>query len=250
MLIRKAAAHGLTLSGAGALFERMHGQPWQILMYHRIIDPESVAHPLEPGMYVRPKTFQLHMEHLAKHYNVWPLDELAQAVGEGKAIPPRTVAITFDDGWRDNYENAFPVLVKHELPATVFLATAFVGGSRLFWTDRLARAMLLLWENGGDVLQLSQKLDPPEERPALVAAQEIAHAVHAPNRRELDRRIEDTIGKLKRTPPEERLTLVDSVVARAEHYLNTEPERAFITWDESREMARSSIRFGCHTVDH
>lgn len=96
-----------------------------ILMYHR------VAAPVEPkGLYVSPETFQRQMEFLKAHnYKVVPLAEIVDALNAGRFIPPNTVAITFDDGYLDNFENAFPVLRKLGFPATIFMITENIGRS-------------------------------------------------------------------------------------------------------------------------
>src|SRR4030042_3672630 len=54
-----------------------------------------------------------------------------------KPSPGRKCAITFDDGWLDNYRTAFPILKKYEVPATVFLPAAVVGTDHWFWFDHL-----------------------------------------------------------------------------------------------------------------
>ena len=70
----------------------------------------------------------MHIRYLRAHYDVVPLEDLI-STGSDNAC-----AITFDDGWRDNYVTAFPILRAHGVPATIFLATNLVG------TDRLAVA--------------------------------------------------------------------------------------------------------------
>lgn len=76
---------------------------------------------------VSPEQFEQHMQVLKKcAFNVVSLDQLAQYRKQG-AIPPKTVCITFDDGYRDNYTTAFPILEKYTFPATVFVVTDVIG---------------------------------------------------------------------------------------------------------------------------
>ena len=94
-----------------------------ILMYHSVGYPED-----HPGPYVTPAVFEHQMEFLkAHHYRVLPLAELVSEIKSGKKIPMETVAITFDDGYLDNFKNAFPVLKKMDFPATIFMITGNIG---------------------------------------------------------------------------------------------------------------------------
>ena len=95
-----------------------------ILMYHRVDYPQT-----QDSVFVTPPTFERQMEFLKVHrYNVISLSELVELIRQKKRIPPKTVAITFDDGFLDNIKKAYPVLKKMEFPATVFMITANIGG--------------------------------------------------------------------------------------------------------------------------
>ena len=103
-----------------------------ILAYHRVLSGNSEDLSfVQPGMFVTGDTFEMHIRHLLAHYDVVPLDDLITR-NEGNAC-----AITFDDGWRDNYLNAYPILRAHRVPATIFLATNLVGTTRWPWPDRI-----------------------------------------------------------------------------------------------------------------
>jgi peptidoglycan/xylan/chitin deacetylase (PgdA/CDA1 family) len=106
-----------------------------IIMYHSV-NPD--AHP-ENRLSVTPKTFQRQMYFLKKHrYNVLPLESLIDLIKDKKKFPPKTIFITFDDGYRDIYLYAFPILKKYNLPATIFIITNEVGraqNDRLTWEE-------------------------------------------------------------------------------------------------------------------
>jgi peptidoglycan/xylan/chitin deacetylase (PgdA/CDA1 family) len=94
-----------------------------ILMYHRV----SLADEF-PMNTVSPKAFARQMDFIDKNgYHVIGFDELVEGTRVGKKFPHNTVVITFDDGYRDNYNNAFPVLNRHHFPATIFLISDFLG---------------------------------------------------------------------------------------------------------------------------
>jgi peptidoglycan/xylan/chitin deacetylase (PgdA/CDA1 family) len=104
----------------------------RIIYYHRI-DPELHR------SCVTPQAFREQMRHLrAEGFHVVPLAALAPALERGEAPAPRTVAITFDDGFADNYEHAYPVLAELGLPATIFLTVGMMGGRLAVLRDHAA----------------------------------------------------------------------------------------------------------------
>jgi len=97
-----------------------------ILMYHRV--SEHLAGSGIPTWNVTPRRFEQQLDGLLElGYHCRPLRQLVQLRRDSGTIPPRTVAITFDDGYQNVYTNAFPVLRARKLPATVFVASAFIG---------------------------------------------------------------------------------------------------------------------------
>src|SRR5262245_54886386 len=113
--------------GASPHFSRR----FQILGYHKV-SPDQ--HPFfEP---LHPDTFEQQMRFLKSCYTVLSLAELVSRSMRGD-VPERAVAITFDDGYRDNYEYAFPILKKYQFPATIFVATGAIGTRELIWHDQI-----------------------------------------------------------------------------------------------------------------
>ena len=109
-----------------------------ILIYHRTTNLESDPQMLS----VRPERFDEQMEILQKYYNPVSLKELCEQVDRGRVMP-RSVAVTFDDGYEDNYLYAGPILEKHAVPATVFVATGYIGEEKEFWWDEIERLLLV-----------------------------------------------------------------------------------------------------------
>lgn len=100
-----------------------------ILTYHHVGQPlQSTGGPdanSHEGLWVAPGLFAGHLEWLRNHgYAGVTLDEIHAALSGGRALPGRWVCITFDDGWRDNYTLALPLLKHYGFPATVFLITS------------------------------------------------------------------------------------------------------------------------------
>ncbi len=125
-----------------------------VLMYHSV-NPKPKAGRM---LTVSVKTFQRQMRFLKEHrYNVVPLEELAALVREKKKIPRNTLAITFDDGYVDNYIYAFPILKKYNLPATVFIIVNEVGRPK---KDRLNWAQIKEMRDSGLVVIGSHAVGP------------------------------------------------------------------------------------------
>ena len=102
-------------------FVRIKETPVQILIYHRIL-PE-----IDPfGIDVTPlKRFESQIKYLSSYFNIISVDELLNNF-TNNTVKKNTICITFDDGYLDNYQYAFPVLQKYNVPATIFLATDFM----------------------------------------------------------------------------------------------------------------------------
>lgn len=115
-----------------------------IIAYHKINNDRRT------GDYVRPHvmgvpvgTFARQMEYLKKRHSVILLEEAVLTIKNGGRLPRNAVCITFDDGYRDNYTNAYPILRLHHLPATFFLTTGFIGCRKPAWQVALSAYLRL-----------------------------------------------------------------------------------------------------------
>lgn len=127
-------------------------QRFTVLMYHMVRQPDTVA---ESKYACPPEQFKRHLGYLKNsHHTVVSLYDIEQHILSGAALPDNAVAITLDDGFEDNYTQAFPLLQKHELPASIFLATGVIGGSNSWMKvgDFPERAML----NWGQIEEMSR----------------------------------------------------------------------------------------------
>ncbi len=106
-----------------------------ILAYHRVNDEGD---PFFPS--TSTEAFERQMAFIARAYVVLPIGELVERM-ERRAVPRNALAITFDDGYRDNLTHAAPVLARYGLPATVFLASGFIGTAEVPWFDQVALAL-------------------------------------------------------------------------------------------------------------
>jgi len=113
-----------------------------ILMYHRILpatDPRYAEE--EPGMLVQPDTLAMHIRELQQLMPIVDLGTWLDDHQHGRTLPLKACAITFDDGWQDNFEYALPILRQYETPATLFAVADMMGRDHWFWPNRVARLM-------------------------------------------------------------------------------------------------------------
>jgi peptidoglycan/xylan/chitin deacetylase (PgdA/CDA1 family) len=110
-----------------------------VLMYHRVADltEQEARSPLLRDLTVSPKAFEEQVKYLVGNgFQCLMARDVEAAVREGRPLPERAVAITLDDGYKDNFEQAFPILRHYRVPATIFLVTNTVDSSgHLTWDD-------------------------------------------------------------------------------------------------------------------
>ncbi|TXK23333.1 polysaccharide deacetylase family protein [Pontibacter qinzhouensis] len=108
-----------------------------VLMYHRVAEPASDVWDIA----VSPANFEVQLQLLKKLGTVMPLNKLVANACAG-TLQQNSIAITFDDGYLDNYATAKPLLEHYKLPATFFVATGNIGQQREFWWDELEEIIL------------------------------------------------------------------------------------------------------------
>ncbi|MDP8230598.1 MAG: polysaccharide deacetylase family protein [Candidatus Gorgyraea atricola] len=182
-----------------------------IFTYHRVCDASGSASYLA----VPSSVFESHMRFIKNNFKIVSLLEGVEILSKDTS-GGMYAAITFDDGYMDNYLNAFPILKKHNVPATIFLTTDFIGKDSLFWWDRIFNVVSQFQLNGK-------------------------------TREEMADDINSTLLRKKESEIE---SLVSGLEAR---HLNNKDIRpcAMLGWDEAREMRDNGlIDFGSHTKTH
>lgn len=157
-----------------------------VLCYHSIS---------EQGLFfcVTPQEFEKQMAYLAQnHFNIVSLDTLARYKKEG-AIPEKTVAITFDDGYEDNYVNASPLLKRYGFPATVFVAVGNIGRER---SDLGNSLKMLSWEQCRELEGNEISIEPHTVHHVKLSG--ISPEIAEQEVRESKKSIENTLGKICR----------------------------------------------------
>ena len=196
-----------------------------VLCYHRV-GTDGV--PLFSRL--QPTAFEAQMRYLRRHYRVVSLGQLCHELSNARLVKP-TVAVTFDDGYRDLYTYAFPTLKKYEIPATIYLIGRCLETGQPPWYDRIFLAVKNAAGNTLDV-QLDRwtrfELGSAEVR-LRVAWQIVCYLRSIPDR---SRR---------------------AWCARFDQILparSAEIEERMLNWEQVRAMQKSGVFFGAHTTSH
>ncbi|MGH8657507.1 MAG: polysaccharide deacetylase family protein [Gammaproteobacteria bacterium] len=194
-----------------------------ILIYHRVLSKPDAM--LEGEVDIA--AFDWQMEILARNFNVLPLVEAVQRL-RASCLPARAAAITFDDGYADNVENALPVLTRYGLNATFFIATTYLNGGRM-WNDTIIEAVRRTPEPILDLCSLHlgsySSVGIGERREAATAL----------------------IRHLKHRPQAERSRLTQGIC----DIVGTELPATLMMRDEQvLELCRAGMGIGAHTVTH
>jgi peptidoglycan/xylan/chitin deacetylase (PgdA/CDA1 family) len=201
-----------------------------ILAYHSVAeDPQKTDHIL--GISRGLADFERHMKTIAQKFHPVTVEEIAQFAQGGRKLPAKAVAVTFDDGFADNYEVALPVLSKYGIPASFYIMVESVEQGTLPWYCRLRYAFNVAkvptWTDPGSGRVF--RLDVLEQRKA---AQSLSW---------------DTGARLTGAVQQE-------YVGRCERDLEVEPAKAphgfMMTWDQVRGLRKAGHTIGGHTLWH
>jgi len=213
-----------------------------ILMYHRILpEHDARAKIEEPGMIVNPKTFRQQMTILKEHFNIIALSDWAQLKRNKKVLPSNACVITFDDGWADNYEFAFPILQELDVPATIFLVSDMIGTNEMFWPERLARL----------VNNITNHYPQYWSHPELAWLQDNSSNYKFSQTPAKNEELSALIANAKKFSDQEihnRLTRIEKVL-QLENFGPHQP--SLLNWQQVKEMQKSGlIEIGSHTCRH
>lgn len=214
-------------TGVLALCRRSSTRALRVLAYH---GAEPVLDPVlnYDGFHVPVEVFCKQLEHLARYYRVVPLGDIVDAAVEGRPAPLLSVALTFDDGYRNNVEVVAPMLESFGFPATFFVATGFMDGTSSPWWDRLR---LIVARTARPSVEWNGAVYP------LVSQADRIHAVTL---------IETQCRGMKAVDREAALEKLASVSGAGGRM----PGPAMMTWNDVRSLQKRGFDVGPHTVTH
>ncbi|MCR8915817.1 polysaccharide deacetylase [Marinobacter panjinensis] len=199
----------------------------RILMYHRFASPSVKG-------WASPEYFEQQVRYIKKNYNPFSLVGLMQYQRDNGKMPNHAVIITVDDGYRDFYEYAFPILKKYDVPATLFVTTGFIAQDLWLWPDKIT------W-------LLKQSTSIPEL--SLGNFFLSGGSLEGSSYDKYWQRIVDYSLSL---PDQEKHQFLADLASLLGHDLPSRipAEYAPLTLDELKEMQNSGIEIGGHTVTH
>ena len=220
---------GLVVRGMAAL----HRVGGTILRYHSVSDDESWAGDyIQKSLVVTPDVFARQIAFLTRRHRVVSVGEMVEQMRSRRGVDPRGVAITFDDGYEDNYRNALPVLREHGATATFYVATSTVADARIPWTVALRRAVKLC--------------DRADVSLSFLGGRSMDVSTYAKK----EAMIRMVTGIAKRC----KLNEIESILAEVHEETGSRTDlrarRIMMNWDEIRELHSAGMTIGAHTHSH
>jgi peptidoglycan/xylan/chitin deacetylase (PgdA/CDA1 family) len=227
LLERWARSHELRsrTSSAWPGWQRVNTPRFAILCYHRIGTGGVPIYSGLPG-----RVFEGQMHFLSKNYRLISLSDLLQELANPVSSEP-AVAVTFDDGYRDLFYQAYPVLQKFRVPATVYLTVGAIETGEVAWYDKIFLALQLA---RGDAFEWT--FDSPRRMPIGSKSEKLDAAVQ----------IITWMRTLPDTMRREQCAILENHVRVPRADLSDR----MLTWEQVRIMRQGGISFGSHTMSH
>ncbi len=205
-----------------------------IVALHRVLGHSEARDLLDRRMYVTESVLRDLLLFVRGCYDVVPLEEVAGRDASKNKRRKAPCAVTFDDGYTDNYTNAFPILVELGVPATIFLTAGLIGTKRLLWNDTISVAFAGASRN----LEVKKRL--------LRFLRAAGLSVSLPSCPEE----KAVIGQLKKWPHARIEALLSELETRVGPDGGEGEKFRLLTWDHVRVMMAKGLSFGSHTLSH
>lgn len=202
-----------------------------VLRYHSVAAPQDRADLyLDHGLTLTPEAFERQLQFLTRHYAIVPLEDIIKRLRQGLSPYKKAMAITFDDGFRDNYTRAFPLLCRYQTPATFYLTTGCIDNQQLFWVAHLRYMVTVTRAH-----ELHTTVEP------------FSFDFNKPQGRE--EAFRTLVVRMKNISTAKRLELLAEITDKLA-VDDTPLRNIMMTWGEVLEMHGQGMSFGAHTVTH
>lgn len=231
-----ALAVALQGLGINRLCRYLNRRKVRIILYHGVIAGRLDGMLNSESLHIPAKRFAKQVAYLTTYYHLISLDEFVRRVQAKEPLPDYAAILTFDDGYLNNYRNAWPVLQSYRAPATLFVSTSFIASRELLWLDQLEYNLHLTRRPSITLTVDGQpRTFPLESLPAK--AQSLRRLKRA----------------LKPLSDEARQPLLEEIGRQLEvrYRYNESYHCNPLDWEHLREMADSGlVSIGSHAVHH
>lgn len=228
---RAYADAALYWSGAAWLFESLVQPSGAVILMYHSVAADDVARFIDPPNHLRCTEFERQMAFLNQHRSVVSMSNLVAQLSAGVEPPAGTVCITFDDGYLDNLTVAAPILARYQLPATLYLPTAYIDRAQTHWADAVFQSIEFRTKNLLEIPSLGVLADLSIDGQRMMTI----------------RRLHDPLLEMSYADREQLLTNVQDQL---------KPQGVFprltMNWDDVRKLAEEYPLFevGGHSCDH
>jgi peptidoglycan/xylan/chitin deacetylase (PgdA/CDA1 family) len=248
-LAKTGIACALHWTGADKLMGELNGSRNMplVLGYHRVVEDyaDSAGHYM-PAMVISRRMLERQLDWIGRHFRFVSLDELGSRLECGELFDEPVAAITFDDGYRDVYDLAFPLLQRKGIPSAVFVVTDLIGTSRLQSYDKLylllARAFSTWCSVPRELTRLLHGLGirlPELEMDAVQQVRQLAKDPYTAMR-----------VLFTALPQAELYRVIGALEAEVKIDESSLKELHACSWDMLAEMQRAGVTIGSHTQTH
>ncbi len=204
-----------------------------ILRYHAITNPEDNFYA-SPSICLSESIFEHQIQYLSRHYNVIDLDQVSDSLRQGKKFPPRSVVLTFDDGYRDNFR-AYRILKKYGVTGTFYVAAGCLGDGEPLW---LFEVIYLIEHTNKTSLNINTG--------------EREWGFQWTNRTERWQAIRKITALIKSNELKTREAIRTRLRAEMSDVtdIDEKAKMVMLSWDQAREMHNNGMTIASHTMTH
>jgi len=208
----------------------------RVLMYHGVDNQQTDFNSDDPSLVISTKNFEKQIKYLSKSYNIISTHGLASHIKKKIPFPSNSVVITFDDGLKNNFINAFPILQEHNAKATIFLIAGYIDTLKINWLNRFYYAIKKI--GIGEFVEEFKRGFPAYSNLIGKAGQkDVMEYIEFI----LKYKVDDNIRK----------KFIQGLYNKFRIKINKEKIKdLYLSWKEIKKMADAGISFGSHTSTH